>query len=490
MNAFERAKKLRSSEFSLNPLTNKRKLSSFDDEDEDEDSDDSPDAQVARALQEEENAKTSTFDAGGFGQQRLRRRTRALRPILACDIKSSSQKRERNARVATISQKTNDNMSKRTKIISDSEDSEYIELDAASDSRSESGSAYEAPAPHVLPPTRVTLRMLRRQRDIDNVKSQLADVAELRAGSLESGDHAVRASVPALNPIVQASLPGAAVPANEQTEAALSGLESDASPDLDVLSLGSQSDSDDDAASRIGRNRAPTSRLAFRAERRAARERDRLESHHPEIRTMWTELENMPTINAIRAEQPANISRELKPFQLEGLSWMQAMEKTEWGGGLLGDEMGMGKTIQAVSLIMSDYPARNPSLVLIPPVALMQWQQEIGDYTDGTLKTFVFHGTNKVTKDISVKELKKYDVILMSYNSLESMFRHQEKGFKRKDKVHFQKSVIHQIQFHRVILDEAHNIKVSTEEFYWRIKLALILLLDKDNWRCQSLFCT
>jgi DNA repair protein RAD16 len=203
-----------------------------------------------------------------------------------------------------------------------------------------------------------------------------------------------------------------------------------------------------------------------KAERRAALDRSRLEAHHPELLTMWKDLENLPAIKTIRAQQPANISRELKPFQLEGLSWMQAMEKTAWGGGLLGDEMGMGKTIQAVSLIMSDYPAKNPSLVLIPPVALMQWQQEIGDYTDGTLKTFVFHGTNKNTKGMSVKELKKYDVILMSYNSLESMFRHQEKGFKRKEEQHFQKSVIHQIHFHRVILDEAHNIKVRVNNLF------------------------
>ncbi|RYY08725.1 MAG: hypothetical protein EON55_19815, partial [Alphaproteobacteria bacterium] len=41
------------------------------------------------------------------------------------------------------------------------------------------------------------------------------------------------------------------------------------------------------------------------------------------------------------------------------------------------DEMGMGKTIQAVSLIMSDHPAKNPTLVVVPPVALMQWQAEI-----------------------------------------------------------------------------------------------------------------
>ncbi|KAH0497944.1 hypothetical protein TgHK011_005225 [Trichoderma gracile] len=173
-------------------------------------------------------------------------------------------------------------------------------------------------------------------------------------------------------------------------------------------------------------------------------------------------LEKMPVMKAGKIDQPASISRQLKPFQLEGVAWMKAMEKLEWKGGLLGDEMGLGKTIQAVSLIMSDYPAKQPTLVLVPPVALMQWQSEIKSYTDGTLKTFVFHGTNQKAKNITVKELKKFDVIMMSYNSLESMYRKQEKGFKRKDGIYKEKSVIHAITFHRAILDEAHCIKTRT----------------------------
>lgn len=196
--------------------------------------------------------------------------------------------------------------------------------------------------------------------------------------------------------------------------------------------------------------------------RRERTERSRLVKNHPEVETMWQELEDMPILKVGRAPQPKTISRQLKPFQLEGLAWMKEMEKSKWQGGLLGDEMGLGKTIQAVSLIMSDYPAKKPSLVLVPPVALMQWQSEIKSYTDGTLETFVFHGTNQKAKTITTKELKKYDVIMMSYNSLESMFRKQEKGFKRKDGLHLEKSVIHAIDFHRIILDEAHSIKTRT----------------------------
>lgn len=92
---------------------------------------------------------------------------------------------------------------------------------------------------------------------------------------------------------------------------------------------------------------------------------------------MWEKLDQKPILTPPPAAQPEGINRKLKPFQLEGLSWMLAQEESEWKGGLLGDEMGMGKTIQAVSLLMSDYPVGKPSLVVVPPVALMQWQAEI-----------------------------------------------------------------------------------------------------------------
>ncbi|KAJ9604956.1 DNA repair protein rad16 [Cladophialophora chaetospira] len=199
------------------------------------------------------------------------------------------------------------------------------------------------------------------------------------------------------------------------------------------------------------------------SKRRQLRERKKLEKAHPKIKTMWTELAQVPRITPVQAPQPASISRKLKPFQLEGLDWMMKQEKSEWGGGLLGDEMGMGKTIQAVSLIMSDYPAKAPSLVVVPPVALMQWQSEIGEYTSGKLKVLVYHiSANPKCKNMKVKDLKQYDVIMVSYSSLESMHRKEQKGWSRGANIVKEDSVLHSIKFHRLILDEAHSIKSRT----------------------------
>ena len=192
------------------------------------------------------------------------------------------------------------------------------------------------------------------------------------------------------------------------------------------------------------------------------RERAKLEKAHPEIKTMWDTLRLVPRITPTQAVQPATITRQLKSFQLEGLDWMTKQEQSQWKGGLLGDEMGMGKTIQAVSLIMSDYPAQSPTLVVVPPVALMQWQSEIKAYTDGKLSVLVYHNTNPKVKNLKLKDLKNFDVIMISYAGLESIYRKESKGWKRDDGLVKENSKIHAIKYHRLILDEAHSIKQRT----------------------------
>jgi DNA repair protein RAD16 len=199
-----------------------------------------------------------------------------------------------------------------------------------------------------------------------------------------------------------------------------------------------------------------------RKAKRAETDRKKLEKKHPTLSTMWDTLKAQPIIQPEVAKQPVAITRKLKPFQLEGLSWMMRQEQTEYRGGLLGDEMGMGKTIQAVSLIMSDYPQPNPTLVLVPPVALMQWVAEIKAYTNGKLKVLVYHNSDAKVKKLTAADIRKYDVIMISYPSLESIYRKQEKGFVRDENIVKANSVIHSIHYHRLVLDEAHSIKSRT----------------------------
>ncbi|KAF7307768.1 ATP-dependent helicase rhp16 [Mycena kentingensis (nom. inval.)] len=195
-----------------------------------------------------------------------------------------------------------------------------------------------------------------------------------------------------------------------------------------------------------------------------------LHKHHPELRDVWGDLENrVPIAHPPPAEQPANLKLTLLPFQRESLSWMRKQEEGEWHGSALADEMGMGKarlatlcdricannmqTIQCIALLVTD--GAKPNLVVAPTVAIMQWKNEILAHTDG-MQVLVWHGAGRQSNP---EELKKYDVVLTTYAVMESSYRKQEHGFKRKDMIVKEKSVLHRITWNRVILDEAHNIK-------------------------------
>lgn len=101
-------------------------------------------------------------------------------------------------------------------------------------------------------------------------------------------------------------------------------------------------------------------------------------------------------------------------------------------------------------------------IVSQPPVALMQWQNEINEYTDGKLRVLIYHNSNPKVKKMKVKELRGFDVIMISYSGLESVYRKESKGWKRDDGLIKENSKIHAINYHRLILDEAHNIKTRT----------------------------
>jgi DNA repair protein RAD16 len=146
----------------------------------------------------------------------------------------------------------------------------------------------------------------------------------------------------------------------------------------------------------------------------------------------------------------------------------------------------MGKTIQMIALMVSR--TTKPNLVVAyvfifmssfpfpfgnarvwrsyilysPTVAIMQWRNEIETHTTG-MDVLVWHGASRITDP---KELKKYDVVLTTYAVLESCFRKQHTGFKRKGTIIKEKSPLHAVEWERVIVREYAGLPECFSRIY------------------------
>jgi SNF2 family DNA or RNA helicase len=168
-------------------------------------------------------------------------------------------------------------------------------------------------------------------------------------------------------------------------------------------------------------------------------------------------------------QPPHSLKATLMPHQLKGLAWMRKMEEGSNKGGILADDMGLGKTVQSIALILDRPPApgsHRPTLIVAPVALMQQWDREINKMvkTRYRLNTYIYRGSSK---KVSWAALKTYDVVLTTYGLLAAELKRQlawEEKLKlvpdAQPSATEQCSILgNRSHFHRIILDEAQNIK-------------------------------
>ena len=193
---------------------------------------------------------------------------------------------------------------------------------------------------------------------------------------------------------------------------------------------------------------------------------DKLERLHAMKDEGHEEVQRAYDYPATITQQPQGVTAVMKPYQLEGLTFLLYMHENGMSS-ILGDEMGLGKTLQTLSLFQHLAEHKpvvgedRPHLVVCPLSVLSSWMNEARKWVPN-LNVVRFHGPKaereRLKKDILIKQRmdakkraqmiergddKPIDVIVTTYETFTS-------------ERHWFRTVF---AWRYCVLDEGHRIK-------------------------------
>lgn len=152
--------------------------------------------------------------------------------------------------------------------------------------------------------------------------------------------------------------------------------------------------------------------------------------------------------NVQQVTVPTTFHGTLRPYQVQGVSWLIHLKELGFGA-LLADDMGLGKTAQTIAYLIyaKTYQLlHGPALIICPTSVLGNWQRELEKFSPD-LSVLLHYGGNR-SKDNLQQSFEQYDVILTSYAL-----------------VNLDEEALTQVTFSTIVLDEAQNIKnVQTKQ--------------------------
>ncbi|KAJ8013108.1 hypothetical protein DPEC_G00049860 [Dallia pectoralis] len=224
------------------------------------------------------------------------------------------------------------------------------------------------------------------------------------------------------------------------------------------------------------------------------------------INHMHSSLESCPDPDA-EVLDPKGIKVPLLAHQRRALAWLLWRETQKPCGGILADDMGLGKTLTMIALILAQkkkskeedkeeeedttqtgWISKNDSsvvksrgtLIICPASLVHHWKKEIERHVKSSrLTIYLYHGPNRQR---NAKVLAEHDVVVTTYSLVSKEVPVQkdeaEKPSMDSEKVPSDLPPLMRVDWARVVLDEAHNIKNPKVQ----TSMAVCKLRAKARW--------
>jgi superfamily II DNA or RNA helicase/tetratricopeptide (TPR) repeat protein len=149
-------------------------------------------------------------------------------------------------------------------------------------------------------------------------------------------------------------------------------------------------------------------------------------------------VQRLKEIQNLQPKLPSTFQAELRDYQAEGFNWMSRL--AHWGvGACLADQMGLGKTVQALAVILNRAP-EGATLIIAPTSVCMNWVSEVQKFAP-TLNIIQFGSGNRQKV---LDNLKPFDMLICSY------------GLLQQEEV---SQMLSLVEWQTIVLDEAQAIK-------------------------------